>query len=458
MSEHMTTAFVAREMVARGYRVYRGEDALVTGGAADSRNVQPGDLFTAFPGENTDGNLYVGDALRNGAVVAICERAPEGIPSQATVVVAPNATKAVGELANAWRRECKPRVVAITGTVGKTTAKEVTAATLAGRFRTHKSEGNFNSREGMPLALMSLRRDHEVSVLEVGMDRPGEIVELCEIAEPDAGVVMNIGLTHVSKLGSVEAIEREKLSLARWLRKDGTAILNADDPRVAAGAGGLECRVLTFGEAEGATIRRGDIEDLRLKGTRFPVSYGGETFTAELGIPGRHVVPAGLAAVGVCVAIGMGFEEAVAALSAADAEGRVRTVQSANGAVILDDRYNASPASMAGALRMLSGLGGQRIALIGRMAELGEFEEEEHRKIGRIAAESCDVLAAVGEPCRAAVEEAKAAGLERATWYEDKDEAARAIRALLKACDHVLVKASRSQAFETVLPVLEGRE
>ncbi|HEY4668844.1 MAG TPA: Mur ligase family protein, partial [Tepidiformaceae bacterium] len=211
----MTTAFVAEQMGARGYRVHRGPDGPVTGGAADSRLVKPGDLFTAFPGENTDGNLFVGDALRNGAIAVICERAPEEMPAGATVVVAPNATRAVGELANAWRRECNPRVIGITGTVGKTTAKELTYATLAARFKTHHSEGNLNSREGLPLALMSLRREHEVAVLEMAMDSRGEIVELCEIAEPDAGAVLNIGLTHVSKLGSIEAIANEKLSLPR---------------------------------------------------------------------------------------------------------------------------------------------------------------------------------------------------------------------------------------------------
>src|SRR5689334_5601201 len=175
----LTTAYVAAQMRARGYNVREGPGTPVTGGAADSRKVAPGDLFTAFPGENSDGNGFVAEALQNGAVAAICERAPGGDWPDRTIVVAPDATRAVGELAHAWRMECGPRVVGITGTVGKTTAKEMTAATLARRWRTHKSGGNFNSREGLPLALMSLRRDHQVSVLEMGMDSPGEIAYLC---------------------------------------------------------------------------------------------------------------------------------------------------------------------------------------------------------------------------------------------------------------------------------------
>ncbi len=453
----MTTAFVARQMSNRGYRVIEGPAVPVTGGAADSRRVRPGDLFTAFPGENVDGNLFVAEALANGAVAAICERPPDSIPPGKTVVVAPSATTAAGELAHAWRCECGPRVVGITGTVGKTTAKDLTAAALALRFRTHSSEGNLNSREGLPLALMSLRRDHEVSVLEMGMDSPGEIVELCDIAEPEVGVVLNIGLTHVSKLGSIEAIAEEKLSLARWLPPSATAVLNAGDPRIAAAIPGLRARVISFGESETAALRRGPVEGLGLEGTRFPVSFAGASAEVRCHIPGVHVVPGALAAIGACLALGMTLGEAAEAVDCAETEGRIRVLHSDTGAVILDDRYNSSPASLAGALHMLGGLSGRRIAFIGRMAELGDFEEEEHRRAGEIVAETCDILIAVGEPCRWTAEEAQATGLDDARWFEDKDEAAAAVRALLRPGDHVLVKASRSQAFETVLPLLEGR-
>ena len=223
MTEHLTTTFVAATMRAHGYLVVAGPEAEINGGAADSRLVRAGDLFTAFPGERLDGNRFVADALANGAVAAICQRVPQGDFPDKTIVVAPDATRAVGELANAWRRECNPRVVGITGTVGKTTTKDLTAAAVGGAFKTHKSAGNFNSREGLPLALMSLRRDHQVSILELAMDSIGEILYLCEIAEPEIGVVLNVGLTHVEKLGTIEAIQREKLTLARYLPESGTA-------------------------------------------------------------------------------------------------------------------------------------------------------------------------------------------------------------------------------------------
>jgi UDP-N-acetylmuramoyl-tripeptide--D-alanyl-D-alanine ligase len=457
VTTHLTTAFIARAMRDQGYHVFEGPETEVTGGAFDSRRVCRGDLFTAFRGENVDGNLFVSDALTRGAVAAICEHAPEPVPTARTVVVAPNATRAVGQLAHAWRKACNPRVVGITGTVGKTTAKDLTAAALSARFRTHSSTGNLNSREGLPLALMSLRRDHEVSVLEMGMDTPGEIAELCAIAEPDVGVVLNIGLTHVSKLGSAEAIEAEKLALARWLPATGTAVINVDDARIAVAASEIRARVLSFGKAPFAVLHCGPVVDRGLDGTSFVVTYAGETCEVHCRVPGLHVVPGALASVAVCVSLGMTLSEAAAAVEAAETEGRVHVLSSDSGATIIDDCYNSSPASLAGALRMLGGLKGRRLALIGRMAELGEYEEEEHRRIGEVAAETCDILVAVGGPCRVTVETAKTSGLEDATWFADKQEAAAAVRTRLASGDFVLVKASRSQAFETILPLLEGR-
>lgn len=454
----LTTGWIAQTMRNLGYEVHEGPDVPVTGGAADSRSVQPGNLFTAFPGENTDGNLYVADALRNGAAAAICERAPEGDWSEHTVIIAPDATRAVGELAQAWRRHCGAPVVGITGTVGKTTAKELTAATLATRFATHKSEGNLNSREGLPLALLTLRPEHEVSVLEMGMDSVGEIARLCAIAEPRVGVVLNIGLTHIEKLGSIDAIAKEKLALPRALPEDGTAVLNLDDPRIGPVAGELRCRTIGFGLNEGAQLRRGNVRDLGLAGTEFEVTFEGHHARVRSPLAGAHVVPAALAAVGVALALGMTLDEAAAAVTNAEVEGRLRQMASTTGATILDDRYNASPASVAGALGLLAGLSGRRIALLGKMAELGDHTESEHRRIGRIAAGSVEVLVSFGDLGRIIIEEAQEAGLDQAQWYPTKDEAAAALAETLRDGDTVLVKGSRSEALETVIPVLGGVE
>ena len=456
MTNHLTTTFVAAEMRRRDYEVFEGPEAEILGGAADSRKVQSGDLFTAFPGETSDGNEFVTDALRAGAAAVICSRRPEGEWPNATVVLAPNTTKAVGELAHTWRRECAPQVIGITGTVGKTTAKEFTAAVLSQRFRTHHSPGNLNSREGLPLALMSLRRDHEVSVMEVAMDSKGEIAELAAIVEPLIGVVLNIGLTHVSKLGSIDAIAAEKLSLVRGLPREGTAILNADDPRVAAVAPELRCNVFTFGEAEGSVLLRGPIEDDGLNGTSFDVTFQGLTERIHSPLPGAHTVPAVLTAICTSISLGMSLRGAASEVSQAQPTGRARVARSSSGGTIIDDRYNSSPASLQGALRMLGALKGRRIALLGRMAELGEFEGQEHRKAGETAAANADVIVCSGPVCRPLFEAARAAGHADAHWFETKEEAAAYVAGIQAKGDFVLVKASRGEAFEDILPLLEG--
>ena len=452
----MTTAFLAESMRAHGYRVIEGPATPISGGAADSRLTQPGDLFAAFRGERLDGNDFVDEALERGAPAAICERAPGGNWRDRTVAVVEDTRTAMAELARDWLRTCDVRVAGITGTVGKTTAKELTAAALGARYATHHSPGNLNSREGLPLALMSLRRDHEVSVLEMAMDSEGEIAELCAIAEPSVGAVLNIGATHLEKLGSMEAIEREKLSLARSLPHHGTAVVNIDDERIAPVVDELSCDVIGFGASEAARLRRGDVRDLGLKGSEFRVSYEGDEADARLRVPGAHLAQGALAAIGIQLALGVGLPEAAEAVSGADIDGRLRVRRSAGGARILDDTYNASPASVAGALELLRGLGGRRIALLGEMAELGDRSEPEHRRIGAIAAGCCDVLVAAGEPCRLMVEAARANGLAESHWFETKDEAAAFAASLLGEGDHVLVKASRGQAFEELLPMLEG--
>ncbi len=445
-------------MRARGYVVTVGRDREVTGGAADSRKVVSGDLFTAFPGEHTDGNDYLEAALQADAAAVIGTRAPNGTWPDATVVVTPDSTRAVGELARAWRRECNPRVVGITGTVGKTTAKEFTAGLLEHRFKTHHSPGNFNSREGLPLALMTLRRDHEVSVLEIAMDSKGEIAELSAIAEPEVGAVLNIGLTHVSKLGSIEAIAAEKLSLVRGLPKEATAVLNADDPRVIAVAPELSCQVITFGEMETATLRRGPVTDRGLAGTSFDLRFGDTTERVNSPLPGAHTIPAVLTAIATGIALGMNLRGAASAAERTTVPGRARVLTTHSGATLVDDRYNSSPASLQGALRMLAGLPGRRIAFLGRMAELGEFEESEHRSAGRVAAESADVLICVGETCRPMADAAREAGMAEVHWFATKEEAAGFLAPLLAPGVVALVKASRGEAFESVLPALEAAQ
>lgn len=459
MTGHLTTDFIAEEMARCGYRVIPGLPAEITGGSADSRTVRPGELFCAFPGERTHGDAFVEDALAAGAVAVICSRPPTSVPYGRTIVVAPNTTKAVGELARAWRLACNPRVVGVTGTVGKTTAKDLAAAVLGQHLRVYSRRGNYNSREGLPLALLGLRRDHEVAVLEIAMDSRGEIAYLASIALPEVGGVLNIGLTHIEKLGSIEAIAEEKLSLARALPANGTAILNMDDPRIAPEARRLPCRVIGFGgSGSRADLVVTDAEARGLEGTAFTVTWQGRSVRVTSPLPGLHTIPAALFTIAAGIALGLDFETVAQSIAAAELpERRITVRRSDTGATILDDRYNSSPASLAGALRLLRDATGRRIALLGRMAELGDFEEQEHRAAGALAAECADVLIAVGETCRAMAQAARDAGMAQVHWFADKTDAARFVRGMLGPGDTVLLKASRSQEFETIIPLLEGQ-
>jgi UDP-N-acetylmuramoyl-tripeptide--D-alanyl-D-alanine ligase len=458
MTTHLTTDFVAEEMRRHGYHVISGDTAEIIGGSADSRAVRPGELFCAYPGERTHGDAYVEDAFRAGAVAAICSRPPDSIPPGRTVVVAPDTTKAVGELARAWRLACNPRVIGVGGTVGKTTTKDLAAAALQKHFRTYSRRGNYNSREGLPLALLGLRRDHEVAVLEIAMDSHGEIAYLASIALPEIAGVLNLGLTHVEKLGSFEAIVNEELSLPRALPATGTAILNMDDPHIAPEAQRLACHVIGFGSpGSAADLVLTGAEACGLEGTTFTVSYRGESATVAAPIPGLHTIPASLFTICVGLTLGLSLQQIIQAIASARLpETRITIRPSDTGATIVDDRYNSSPASLAGALRLLRATPGRRIALLGKMAELGDFEEREHRSAGTLAAECVDLLVVVGETCRAMAEAAREAGHPATHWFPEKAEAARFVRELLGPGDTVLLKASRSQAFETIIPLLEG--
>lgn len=456
MSGRLTTEVIRDVLTREGAEVYFGGAAEILDGVADSRQAKPGDLFAAFRGEHQDGNEFIDEALDRGAVAAVCERTPAKRWSDRTVAVVNDTRSAMATLAKAWRATCDATVVGITGTVGKTSAKELTAATLRQRFRTHWSKENFNSYEGLPLALASLRRDHEVSVLEMAMDRRGEIAELCDIARPRIGTVLNIGVTHAEKVGTIEDIAQEKLSLVRSLPPEGTALLNVDDPRVAAVRDTLPCAVLPFGTGPDAELRASAIRDCGLDGITFVVSYRGEKVEAHSPLPGVHTLPAALTALGACLALGLPVAEATSLLSRAEPVSRMVARRGVGGWLLLDDRYNASPASMEGALRFLAARKGRRIAFLGGMAELGPYSEAEHRRIGRVAVECCDLLVVSGELAMPLADEAEQAG-GTVVWFGHKDEAAAWLAPRLQPGDVVLVKASRGQAFETVIPQLEGR-
>ncbi|MBF6598962.1 MAG: UDP-N-acetylmuramoyl-tripeptide--D-alanyl-D-alanine ligase [Dehalococcoidia bacterium] len=414
----------------------------------DSRTAGRGDLFVALPGERVDGHDFVADAARHGASGAIVTRAVAAPLAQYVVGDALAALQALATRRRAERSRVK--VVGVTGSVGKTTTKEIIASVLATRYPLLKSEGNLNSEIGLPLVLLELTRRHRRAVLEMGMWAPGEMAQLCAMAKPDVGVVTMVGPVHMERLGTIEAIAREKAVLPASLPPSGVAVLNADDERVAAMASNTRAHVVTFGMTPDADVRADDVESHGLAGARFTLVHGGEREPVYSHLPGRALVHNALAAAAVGLVDGLTLPEVAQALTAAPASVRFRTLGGAGGATIIDDSYNASPASMLAALDLLAETPGRKIAVLGDMRELGAAEAAGHREVGLRAAAVADVIIAVGALGRIIGEAARDAGHADARIVADACEVAPTLRPELRRGDHVLIKASRALALESV--------
>jgi UDP-N-acetylmuramoyl-tripeptide--D-alanyl-D-alanine ligase len=434
-----------------------------SGAAVDSRHVTTGSCFVALHGERVDGHDYVGEAIRNGASVALVDRPVESAGTgDAAIVKVADSLVALQELADWWRANSSVRVVGVTGSTGKTMAKEVIADVLARTRSVLRNEGNLNSETGLPMTLLQLQPEHEVAVLEMSMYTEGEIARLAEIARPEVGVVLAVHPTHLERAGSIDAIARAKAELPAALPADGLAVLNADDPRVAAMASVTPAVVRTFGLGEDAEVRAEEITSLGAEGTIFTLRAPWGTRRIHSGTPGRHLIPHALAAAAVAERFDIPLVEVEGALAAGSrAPHRMAIVEAASGASLIDDTYNASPVSVAAALDFLAetpiASGRHRYVVLGDMLELGPDEERLHREIGSRAAAVADALLAVGERARWIADAATAAGLANVTHVRDVEEAIATIdRGLAPGTgDVVLVKGSRGVELDRLVTALE---
>ena len=452
-------------LAATGGRLERPTSVTsVTGASVDSRRVTPNSCYVALVGERVDGHRFVVDALRAGASAALVER-PVELPQDldAAVVVVPDPLTALQELAAWWRRRHPVRVVGITGSTGKTVAKEMTADVLSRTLRTLRNEGNLNSETGLPMTLLRLEPDDEVAVLEMSMYTVGEIARLAEIAQPEVGVVLAVHPAHLERAGSIERIAQAKSELPRALPRDGLAVLNADDPRVAAMSEVTAAEVRTFGLHPQADVRADDVVSLGLDGTEFTLRAPWGDLRVMSATPGRHLVPHALAAAAVAERFAVPLDEVAAALATgSSAAHRMSVVEAASGARLVDDTYNASPISVAAALDFLAetpvAAGRRRLAVLGDMLELGPDEERLHREIGARSASSADALVTVGERGRWIAEGARAAGAETVLTASDADEAAAVLERSLApgVGDLVLLKASRGIGLERAVELLRA--
>lgn len=427
-------------------------DAIFARGVIDSREVQKGDLFFAVRGERQDGHDFVAQAVAAGASGAVVER-PTETPDDAALFHVSDSLAALQRLAAWWRKRHEVEVIGVTGSVGKTTCKELIASVLSRRFRTLKSEANLNTEIGIPLTLLQLSEEHQIAVLEFGMYARGDIALLSSIANPRIGVVTNIGPVHLERLGSQGAITAAKAELVEALPADGVAILNGDDARTTGLATRTRARVVYFGGSEQCHVRATALVTRGLDGVDFRLMTPAGSADIHLPLPGRHHAYPALAAAAVALEYGMKLSEIGTALAETKLDLRSRILPGPNGSTILDDSYNASPASMQAALDLLSELPGRRIALLGDMLELGSAELEGHHRVGERAASACDLVLTVGERARVIAESARGNDAD-VRHLASTAEAIDVLKQELRMGDYLLIKASRAMAFEEVVSAL----
>ncbi|MCX5820970.1 MAG: UDP-N-acetylmuramoyl-tripeptide--D-alanyl-D-alanine ligase [Deltaproteobacteria bacterium] len=430
------------------------------GVSTDTRTLTAGNLFIALAGENFDGHDCLAKAALQGAAGLLIRAdaagklaaAPEDLPA----IGVPDTLRALGDIAHDWRRRFPVPVIAITGSSGKTTTKEMVAAIAARTRNLLRTEGNLNNRIGLPLTLLRLHGKHELAIVEMGTNSPGEIATLAAIAGPDVGLITNIGPAHLEGLGSLRAIREEKGSLFEMMAGRGTAILNHDDPAIALLAGRWRGKRISFGLGPGAQVTAERIEPVGPAGVRFQLVIDGIGIPVFLSALGEHNVMNALAAAAAARALGFDRHEIAAGLAAfRPVPGRTEIRRLGNGAFLIIDAYNANPASVREAVKTLQGLrgSGDAIVILGDMLELGEQSEALHKEIGTLLADANihDLF------LRGSLTEAVAAGAirrgfpaERITFFEAPDEVASSLQSRLKKDDWILIKGSRKMKMEAV--------
>ncbi|MEK6606530.1 MAG: UDP-N-acetylmuramoyl-tripeptide--D-alanyl-D-alanine ligase [Myxococcota bacterium] len=467
MTQAITLADV---LAATGGQVAAAHATSFSRVGTDTRTLATGDLFVAILGNRFDGHAFLAEAHARGAAGAIVSRdapAPAGL----TLVRVGDTRRALGDLARHRRSASRIPLVAITGSNGKTTTKDLCAAILAEAGPTLATEGNFNNEIGLPLTLLRLGPEHRYAVVELGMNAPGEIAALARIARPDVGVVTNVGPAHVGRLGSIDAIARAKGELLRALGPGGCAIFPGDDARLAAEAEHLPAAArVRFGERDGDEARLIAVEPFGRDGQRVRLRLGGIEFAARIALPGRHNALNALAAAAAARALGVDAAKIAAGLERARFSPHRSRLVALAGRTVLDDCYNANPASMVAALAAIAELrrdGGRltprggtcgAAAVLGEMRELGDEAARLHTEVGAaVAVAGLDLLVCVGDAAAAIADGAVAAGMPvaRVVRVADAAAAADAVRARTHPGDLVLVKGSRGARLEEVLANLE---
>jgi UDP-N-acetylmuramoyl-tripeptide--D-alanyl-D-alanine ligase len=461
----MSVPFMVRDVVDwTGGDLLQGDEAASFDGASiDSRTVAPAQLFVAIRGPSHDGHLFTDDALAAGAAGLLVERScgvPRGATPTLPVIAVDDTTRSLGALAAGHRRGFEGPVVAITGSNGKTTAKEMCAAILSETGSCLKNRGNLNNQFGLPLTLLEREADHDALVVEIGMNHRGEIAPLAAIANPNVAVITNVGTAHIEFLGSRDAIATEKGDLIAALGEGDVAVLNADDHRVMAQAKRTRARILRFGEHAEAEVRAESVTSLGERGFAFDLVTASRRVPVHVGGLGAPTVSNALAGSAAALAAGAPLDSVAEGLARYQPmSGRMEQVSLPRNIIVINDTYNANPQSMEVALRSLTELKGKSrgVAVLGDMGELGGAAEAAHREAGALVAElGLDFLFALGQFASEIADGAIQAGMDsrRVHVSSSHDEASEELRRILQGNDWVLVKGSRAMRMERVVEAL----
>jgi UDP-N-acetylmuramoyl-tripeptide--D-alanyl-D-alanine ligase len=444
----------------QGELVSGSQGVVFRGLSTDSREISGGVLFWALKGERYDGHDFLGQALEKGAAGVVVEgRSRVEIPSRKgpAVIRVSDTLKALGDLASWWRHQHGARVIAITGSVGKTTTKEMAAGILERGGLTLKNKGNFNNLIGLPLTLFGMEEGHRRAVLEMGMNRPGEIARLTEITDPDIGLITNVARVHLEGLGDIEGVARAKTELLDRISPEAEVILNGDDELLMKAASAYRRRIITYGMGPDNDIRAAGVEGLGSEGISFELRYRGDVIPARVRVPGFQNVYNALAASSIAFRLEEPVESIVGGLNAFKGiQGRFMLIHLPGGATLVDDTYNSNPSSLRAALESLQGLAGSRgrvIVGLGEMMELGDETVPAHREAGGMVADmNAHYFLAMGEHAREMIKGAVKRGYprERAEVVGDHIGMVEKIRDVMREGDLILLKGSRRMGLEKV--------
>jgi len=415
----------------------------------DSRTVENGDMFVAYKGDNTDGHKYISSAFDKGAVCCLAERIPDG--ETRPIILVDSVQTALEKICTEYRNRLNMPIVGITGSVGKTSAKEMTYAVLSKHFSVLKTEGNLNNQIGVPMTVSAIEQQHNAAVIELGISHFGDMDQIASIVRPTVAVFTIIGHAHLEFLQDLDGVMREKTSMIDHMDENGIVIYNSDDPKLRK----LTCkqRRIGFGTGENADVRATDIKTLSDGSTSCNISYGQKSLHVYIPAYGTHMIYAALIGASVGFALGLSDEEIISGIAAYKTVGRRAAVLETGYITLIDDSYNANPDSVKSGINSLVSLPGRHICVFGDMLELGENSAKMHYDIGEYALKSdVDIVFTSGTMSK----NTALGAMNKGKYFETKEELLNALKAYLRKGDSVLVKASNGCAFKTVSDELKG--